>query len=152
MKAYFLDMFAYDNWANQLVLSELVKHDIRDEKVHHWLNHIVNAEKIWFERIQTGSMKTMPWEEYPLSSLYSRMHAIHEEIMSWLRDRSDEELAKGIAQYTTTQGEAFQTPWIQILAHVVNHSTHHRGQVVARMREQGIAPPSTDYIFFLRSV
>ena len=106
-------------------------------------------EKIWFERIQ-GEPHTTPWEKYPLSSLYSRMEAIHQEIVDWLSELSDEALVAGVLHYTNTKGQAYSNSWIEILAHLVNHSTHHRAQIAARIRELGMAPPPTDYIFFKR--
>jgi uncharacterized damage-inducible protein DinB len=36
------------------------------------------------------------------------------------------------------------------MQHVVNHATMHRGQVVGMIRQLGIAPPSTDLLFYLR--
>jgi hypothetical protein len=32
---------------------------------------------------------------------------------------------------------------------VVNHSTYHRGQVAAMLRQVGTAPPPTDYLVFV---
>lgn len=37
-----------------------------------------------------------------------------------------------------------------ILLHVVNHATYHRGHVTAMLYQLGIAPPSTDLPVFLR--
>jgi uncharacterized damage-inducible protein DinB len=36
------------------------------------------------------------------------------------------------------------------MQHVANHATLHRGQIVGRIRQLGIEPPSTDLIFYLR--
>jgi uncharacterized damage-inducible protein DinB len=35
------------------------------------------------------------------------------------------------------------------MQHVVNHATLHRGQVVGMIRQLGVAPPSTDLLFYL---
>ena len=52
--------------------------------------------------------------------------------------------------YTNSSGTAFETPLRDILTHVVNHGTHHRAQIALVLREAGIAPPATDYIYFVR--
>lgn len=150
MKAHLLDLYAYDLWANKRILDTILNHGIQDDKVSRWLNHMINAEKLWLERIQTGRFQTMPWEEFSMEALVERIQATHQDIVTWLGNLSAIELENGIASYSNTKGEAFQTPWIGILTHVVNHSTHHRGQVAARIRELGFTPPATDYILYIR--
>lgn len=39
----------------------------------------------------------------------------------------------------------------EILLHVANHGTYHRGNVAALMYQAGTAPPTTDLPVFLRS-
>ena len=41
------------------------------------------------------------------------------------------------------------TRFSEILRHVVNHGTYHRGNLAAMLRQQGYAGVSTDYIFYL---
>jgi len=41
------------------------------------------------------------------------------------------------------------TCFSDILRHVVNHGTYHRGNVTAMLRQQGYAGVPTDYLFFL---
>lgn len=132
------------------MLDAVVSSGVQDEKIFRWLNHIQNAEKLWLERIRTGTFQTAPWEETGLEKLPAHMQATHNDIVAWLQSLSDTDLENGIASYTNTKGEAFQTTWIGILAHVANHSTHHRAQVAARLRDLGFAPPPTDYIFYQR--
>lgn len=52
--------------------------------------------------------------------------------------------------YANSEGTPFETPLRDILTHVANHGTHHRAQIVLVLREAKIAPPPTDYIFYVR--
>jgi uncharacterized damage-inducible protein DinB len=47
-------------------------------------------------------------------------------------------------------GDSSSLPLVGQMQHVVNHATLHRGQVVGMIRQLGIAPPSTDLLFYLR--
>ena len=38
-------------------------------------------------------------------------------------------------------------PAWQIVMHVVNHATLHRGQIVGMLRQLGVKPPTTDIVF-----
>jgi uncharacterized damage-inducible protein DinB len=49
-------------------------------------------------------------------------------------------------------GTPFESPVWQIVSHVVNHATLHRGQVVAMLRQLGAKPPATDLIFYYREL
>jgi uncharacterized damage-inducible protein DinB len=37
---------------------------------------------------------------------------------------------------------------VDILLHIVNHSTYHRGQVTTLLRQVGAVPPETDFVVF----
>ena len=52
--------------------------------------------------------------------------------------------------YTSLAGLSFQTPLWQIVLHVVNHGTHHRGQVSGFLRRMGVVPPPLDLIAYYR--
>ena len=52
--------------------------------------------------------------------------------------------------YKDTKGESQSTPLGQILAHLFNHQTHHRGQVHALIKEAGAEPPPLDLIYYTR--
>jgi uncharacterized damage-inducible protein DinB len=52
--------------------------------------------------------------------------------------------------YTDTRGNQHVTPLWQLMQHVVNHSTYHRGQITTMLRQVGATPMPTDLIFFYR--
>jgi uncharacterized damage-inducible protein DinB len=51
--------------------------------------------------------------------------------------------------YENPPGTRWTYPLAAMLQHVVNHSTYHRGQVAAMLRQLGTAPSPTDYLVFL---
>ncbi|MGN6802128.1 MAG: DinB family protein [Ginsengibacter sp.] len=52
--------------------------------------------------------------------------------------------------YANTKGEAFNNSVRDILFHIINHSTYHRGQIAASFRVQGLEPLVSDYVFYKR--
>lgn len=146
MKTHLHQLFTYDLWANQLMLQALLENPIADEKCIFWINHIVNAEIIWIDRIQGKPMKVSPAQLRPIGEVADVMEAVHAEIMAFIETGD----LNGEILYQNTRGGEFRNVAQDILAHVANHSTHHRAQIAARIRAMGIAPPPTDYIFFLR--
>lgn len=59
------------------------------------------------------------------------------------------ELAR-VARYTSTEGKHYDTEVRDVLTHVVNHSSYHRGQIASLIAATGTKPPITDYVFFCR--
>ncbi len=54
--------------------------------------------------------------------------------------------------YQNTKREQFKQPVYQMLTHVFNHGTYHRGQLVTMLRELGVEKiPATDFIVWSRT-
>jgi uncharacterized damage-inducible protein DinB len=62
---------------------------------------------------------------------------------------TDQSAQESVA-YKDTQGNAFSRPLWQLILHVVNHGTHHRGQVSGFLRAMGQTPPSLDLTAYYR--
>jgi uncharacterized damage-inducible protein DinB len=112
--------------------------------------HIWDAELIWLNRLQGKSFSTWPSKDW------KREHGIAGwiECSNRLRDycaAQQEGWWEETAHYQLLSGKGHATPHADIVMHVTNHSTFHRGQVVTMLRQAGITDlPSTDLIAFLR--
>ena len=68
---------------------------------------------------------------------------------SFLAQLTDADL-EGVVSYRAPDGQAFSHPFGQLMRHVVNHSTYHRGQLATQLRQLGHTPPNTDFTRYLR--
>lgn len=50
----------------------------------------------------------------------------------------------------STEGVKYESTVLDILTHVVNHSTYHRGQIASLIAATGTKPAVTDYIALTR--
>jgi uncharacterized damage-inducible protein DinB len=55
-----------------------------------------------------------------------------------------------VIEYKSFAGDPFTNPLGQIVRHVVNHGTYHRGQVATMLRQLGAQAVSSDLIGFYR--
>ena len=56
-----------------------------------------------------------------------------------------------VFEYKLFSGHSGASPFWQVLQHVVNHGSYHRGQVTTMRRQLGALPPkSTDMVAFYR--
>lgn len=72
-------------------------------------------------------------------------------LLDFVRSLRAADLARRLA-YRNTAGTPDESEQWEVLAHVVNHSAYHRGQVMTRLRQLGAAAPSTDLVAFRRAL
>jgi len=115
------------------------------------LAHIVGAEWIWLRRWLGDSPTSVPaWTGKPtLTELKVQLVAVEAERTSFLAQLTDADLGV-VVSYRAPDRQAFSHPLGQLMQHVVNHSTYHRGQLATQLRQLGHTPPNTDFTRYLR--
>jgi uncharacterized damage-inducible protein DinB len=113
------------------------------------LVHVYRAERMWLARIEGQVVDFRVEGDDTLPALASNWPALGQKWVNWSAALTDES-----AHSELTYRDLRQNPWTQplwqIILHVVNHSTHHRGQVAGFLRALGHTPPNTDSITFAR--
>jgi uncharacterized damage-inducible protein DinB len=158
-------LFDYTEWANGLALNaaaELTEENLRrDFNISHvsilgTLTHMAGAEWIWLERwLGNSPPKKEAWslwtnESCPdLATLNERWRDVIDRRAHFLCEVDESRLAADLP-FKLLSGDPSSLPLVDQLHHVANHSTMHRGQVVGLIRQIGLAPPSTDLLFYLR--
>lgn len=151
-------LYQYNRWANQQAFDAVAalppEQYVRDLKnsfpsVRDTLTHVVAAEWIWLERCRGVSPKALPGpERFPdLPSLRMVWQKLDGEREVFLGVLAPELLAVPL-RYVNTRGETYAYPLWQVLAHVVNHSTYHRGQITTMLRQLGAEPAATDLLLY----
>ena len=154
-------LFAYNRWASIQFLaaaSHLTDEELgRDMKssfptVADTLIHLLGAEWVWLERWLGRSPTGFP-EASALSSVAAvrtRWDALWHEQKAFLGGLSDADLARPMT-YRNLAGSEFTQPLGELLRHVVNHATYHRGQLTTLLRQLGHGAPSTDLVAYYRT-
>lgn len=118
--------------------------------IHGTLVHLVGAEKIWLARWENRKEPFLTTTEVPTrEELFALWERVGFATAKFLGTMSDARLQQTFVM-RTSRGDQFEHTFQQALQHVVDHSTYHRGQVVAMMRQLGAEPPSTGLIQFYR--
>ncbi len=147
MKNFFQELFEYNHQSNSKII-QLVqdKEEPYSEKAAVLLSHMLNAHHIWNARILRESNKHTVWQTHSLES---------SKLLDWDNFEmtkfvlGTKELFQKIG-YTNSKGDTFQNTVQDILFHIINHSTYHRGQLMSELKLQGFTPISTDFIFYKR--
>lgn len=116
------------------------------------LNHMLVADRIWRGRIE-GFDPAIPSLDTVLHEDFAELRAAREdEDDRWvaLVDAQDAAALAAPVHYRTMAGSEHATRLGHILAHVVNHGTHHRGQAHGLLSQVPADPPPLDLIYYLR--
>lgn len=146
MKEEFENLFEYSNHYNQLLISLISEnHQNVSEKVVKLMNHIINAHQIWNARI-TNEKQFDVWQ---INNWDQNSTIDNDNYNKTLKIISGCNLNDPI-EYKKSKGTIFTNKIKDILFHVVNHSTYHRAQIATELKNCGIEPINTDYIFYKR--
>jgi uncharacterized damage-inducible protein DinB len=109
------------------------------------------VEWLWLERWQGRSPdKFPPATDFPtLDSVRSRWSEIERNLVEYIASLKAEDLER-LIEHKTTAGVPQSAPLWQMLQHLVNHGTYHRGQVATMLRQLDAKAVSTDLIVFYR--
>ena len=116
------------------------------------LAHIMWAEWIWLERWKGVSPHGPPDEaEFAdVVALRDRWTVIEDHRARVAATRCRDAGAGEIIRYKTTAGVPYEAPLWQLVQHVANHSTYHRGQVTSLLRQVGGRAVPTDMVVYDR--
>jgi uncharacterized damage-inducible protein DinB len=114
------------------------------------LAHIYFADLIWYSRtVDPGVKVHAPADVLTDAELVEGWADVQQRWEQWAASLDDRDLDR-VVHYKLLSGAENDTKVSEIILHVVNHATLHRGQVMGMLRQAGVAPPPTDLIFFLR--
>ena len=152
------ELYLYNHWANQRTVdsvaalsTEKFTRDMGNSfsSVRDTLAHILSAEWIWLERWHGRFPKSMlPASDFPtVETLRRRWELVDHDLNRFLETLTPERLREPLA-YLNRAGERFSYRLWQQMAHVVNHSSYHRGQVTTLLRQLGAEPNGTDFLSY----
>ena len=137
--------------AAELTPQELT-HDLQtaDRTILDTMVHIFAADRLWLARLEgTPHPGFITDADRSLPALQTGWPALWDRWKTWAADLSEEQAQADIS-YCDMKGRPWKQPLWQLILHVVNHGTHHRGQVSGFLRTLGHTPPVLDLVHFYR--
>jgi uncharacterized damage-inducible protein DinB len=165
MKGYFQQLARYNQWANGRLYAAVL--ELPDEmyrkptgvffgSLHGTLNHLLLTDRLWLKRL-TGIGEELPNQLNAIvfedrKELAEARVAEDKHILDVIDGYQDADLTK-MVKYANTSGKQFEALLSDLLLHVFNHQTHHRGQAHSSLSIlTGKEPPSLDLLAMQRGV
>ena len=160
LKEVLVQYATYNLWANQRLINTInnLPEDVADaaiinsfSSIKKTLQHLNVVEFIWWQRLKLVE-SILPLEEKNQSA-----KEIGKELLSYSLQWKEWVEKSTVAAfehefvYRNSKKEQFKQPVYQMLIHLFNHQTYHRGQLVTMLRQVGIEKiPATDFIEWSR--
>ncbi len=147
MLSKFPELFDYTFHFNREMIAKIIENQsVLPERTFQLINHTLNAHQVWNSRILNDKSFGV-WEIHSVEELENINETNYKKTL-FILDKID---IKQTVKYKTSTGDSFENTIEDILFHIINHSTYHRGQLMMIFRESGIEPILADYIIYKRS-
>ncbi|MED0707748.1 DinB family protein [Aneurinibacillus aneurinilyticus] len=167
MKHNTLQLYDYHVWANDKVLQhlkELPEETCRAEitsvfpSIHDALVHMFVVDTIWLGAISGDSFEeirisaaSLPekLKDNSIGEMEQLFFDLSSRYQTFFRHQQD---LGAVASYDHPHFGTLMARYSDIIQHVVNHGTYHRGNITAMLQQLGHSGTSTDYVFYLYSI
>ncbi len=160
MKELLQQYAAYNSWATKLLVERINK--LSDEEINReiassfpslykTIQHMWLAEEAWWQRLKLVENLELQSEKFTgtFTELTTNLAKQSQQWIEWVNGANEIQLAHVFAYIRNK--EQFKMPVYQMLQHVFNHASYHRGQLVTMLRQLGQDKiPATDFSAFCR--
>ncbi|MCR9256858.1 MAG: DinB family protein [Alphaproteobacteria bacterium] len=158
---YVKTMARYNAWQNRSLyraadrLQDAARRQDRGAffgSIHATLCHVLWADRMWmsrfagWERPEGGTRKSVEFVQDWQALTVARQEA-DAALLDWAVSMTDSRLSGDLTYRSSAAGREITKPRAQLVVHMFNHQTHHRGQVHAMLTAAGARPDETDLPF-----
>ena len=147
MKAFLQQLFDYNFFCNKKTIEQCSGLDQVPDNCIRLFSHILNAHHIWNHRILGTPTEFGVWDQHQLNT-WQDIHYNNQRTSFEIVSNTD--TFEKRVEYMNSTGKTFSNELKDILFHIINHSTHHRGQIMMELRNSGVVPEPLDYIHYKR--
>ncbi|MEO2051132.1 MAG: DinB family protein [Allomuricauda sp.] len=147
MKGFLQQLFDYNFYCNKKIIQQCSTLDNVPDNCERLFSHILNAHHIWNSRMLGIPNEFGVWDRHDLKK-WEDVHYENQRTSFEIITNTDN-FEKRVV-YENSEGRTFSNEIKDILFHVVNHSTHHRGQIMMALRDSGVPPEPLDYVHYKR--
>lgn len=147
MKTFFNELFDYNFYCNKQLIETCNAIETVSEKTKELFSHLLNAHHLWNARINGKEAEFDVWQIHEVKD-WADIHYENQRASFEITSNADD-FEKRI-DYENSEGRLFTNTLQDLLFHIINHSTHHRGQIATDFRTNGLEPKPLDYAFYKR--
>jgi len=144
---FFNQLFDYNFYCNKKLIETCTTLDEVPTRSIELFSHMLNAHHLWNARINGKKSQYDVWQLHAVKD-WADIHYENQRASFEITSNA-EDFEKRI-DYDNIEGRLFTNTLQDLLFHIINHSTHHRGQIATDFRANDLTPQPMDYAFYKR--
>lgn len=156
LRDYFLTLLTAETQASERTLDSLATVPAIQQTSESYqralgvMAHVMIAKRVWMLRVCSETWKVDDWfPAWPIEQTRKEASELDALWRRYLNDMADGGFDGAVA-YRMSDGTQAESKIVDIIAHVFNHATYHRGQVARIVHQLGGTRAATDLIVFTR--
>lgn len=106
------------------------------------MSHIINIEHIWLKRILCQTIESSDWDVLPLN-YFIRFHRENQLLFENVMLNFEK---NQLIRYLNSDNILYEKHLSDLLYHIINHSSHHRAQIIREMKLIGLIHTPMNYV------
>ena len=148
----------YSQWVNQRLYDACASLTDDERKrdrgvffhsIHGTWNHLLLGDRVWLARLQD---QTAPYQRLDLelyadfAELRAAQTDCDQALLDWIQGQQADDLRRRITFRSLSTGQERELSVATMLTTLLNHKTHHRGQITALLSQYGCDYGAIDFI------
>jgi uncharacterized damage-inducible protein DinB len=146
--------FEFEQWSNSMIIESLKALKEKDERAITLFSHLLSSHSMWLSRVNKTEFTCTLFQERTLEECEQIMQ---ENLLGWqnyLTSKTDadlEEVIEFMSAWEVNPSKRKMTVE-DAITHIINHSSYHRGQIVASIKGKVDELPLSTYIIYASEI
>ena len=113
------------------------------------LQHLIYVDYLWLQRVQGlgNPAQAVKVQADDVAGYLAHWEAAATKLQHWLARTPDDALLAPVA-YQTSDGTQLQNTPLEMFLHLVDHDSFHTGQITHVLRDLGLTPVHTNWLYY----
>ncbi len=154
MQNNFIKQFEFEYWSNNTILKALSSLKEKDERAMLLFSHLLSSHCMWLSRVNKTQFTCTLFQERSLQECEQLMIENLDGWKKYLISKSTtdlEEVIEFMAAWETNPSKR-KIKIDDALIHIINHSSYHRGQIIASIKGKVDELPLSTYIIYASEI
>lgn len=154
MKNNFIKQFEFEKWSNTLILKSLRSLKEKDDRAMLLFSHLLSSHCMWLCRVNKTEMTCTLFQERSLDECEALIEENYHGWMKYLHTKTAADLETSIEFMSAWEANPSKRKMMieDALIHIINHSSYHRGQIVASIKGKVDELPLSTYIIYASEI
>ncbi len=146
--------FEFEHWSNTMILHSLKALKENDQRALLLFSHLLSSHCMWLCRVNKTAFTCALFEERTLEACEKLMDENLQGWQQYLANKTDDDLLEKIEFMSAWEiNPSKRVMTIEdAITHLINHSSYHRGQIVASIKGKVDELPLSTYIMFASTI